>query len=86
MPICVLIKNCRGVRSGIKRLAAELQGEDQHMLDEKRIGILLKKVSRLKQRDEYWEGTSRLGRMWIADDDGEALDAFHGVDGLGFVC
>jgi hypothetical protein len=38
------------------------------MLDEKRIGILLKKVSRLKQRDEYWEGTSRLGRVWIADD------------------
>ena len=39
------------------------------MLDEKRIGILSKKVSRLKQRDEYWEGTSRLGRVWIADDD-----------------
>ena len=56
-------------RSGIKRRRAELQGEDQHMLNEKRIGILRKKVSRLKQRDEYWEGTSRLGRMWIADDD-----------------
>lgn len=36
------------------------------MSNEKQINRLLKKVGRLKQRDEYWEGTSRLGRVWIA--------------------
>ncbi len=35
------------------------------MSNEKQINRLLKKVARLKQRDEYWEGTSRLGRVWI---------------------
>lgn len=35
------------------------------MSNDKQINRLLKKVRRLKQRDEYWEGTSRLGRMWI---------------------
>jgi len=33
--------------------------------NEKQINRLLKKVHRLKQRDEYWAGTSRVGRMWI---------------------
>lgn len=35
------------------------------MSNEKQINRLLQKVGRLKQRDEYWEGTSRLGRFWI---------------------
>lgn len=35
------------------------------MPERKKITTLLAKVSRLKQRDEIWEGTSRLGRYWI---------------------
>ncbi len=35
------------------------------MSNEKQIKRLLKKASRLKQRDEYWEGTCQLARAWI---------------------
>ncbi len=35
------------------------------MSNEKQINRLLKKTGRLKQRDEYWEVTCRLGRVWI---------------------
>ncbi|MCP4199653.1 MAG: hypothetical protein GY762_21115 [Proteobacteria bacterium] len=35
------------------------------MSNEKQIKSLLKKAGRLKQRDEYWEGTCRLARVWI---------------------
>jgi hypothetical protein len=35
------------------------------MSDPRQLERLLNKVQQLKQRNEYWEGTSRLGRMWI---------------------
>ena len=36
----------------------------------KRMNRRLRQVRRLRQSDETWEGTSRLGRMWIAPRDG----------------
>lgn len=35
------------------------------MASDKRIDRLLEKVRRLRQSDETWEGSSRLGRTWI---------------------
>ncbi len=35
------------------------------MSDQKQLDHLLKKVQRLKQRDEVWVGTCRLARMWV---------------------
>jgi hypothetical protein len=35
------------------------------MVDPRQLERLLKQVQRLKQRDEYWAGTTRLARMWV---------------------
>ena len=35
------------------------------MASQRQLERLLKQVQRVKQRDEYWAGTSRLARMWI---------------------
>jgi hypothetical protein len=39
--------------------------QDEAMSDPRQLERLLKKVQHVKQRDEYWVGTSRLARMWI---------------------
>jgi len=39
------------------------------MVEQRRLERLLKQIQRLKQRDEYWAGTTRLARMWITPDD-----------------
>jgi hypothetical protein len=39
------------------------------MVNPRRLERLLKQVQRLKQREEYWAGTTRLARMWITPDD-----------------
>jgi len=43
----------------------DTQKEGHTVSNTKGRGRLLKKVGRLKQRDEHWEGTLRLARTWI---------------------
>jgi Domain of unknown function (DUF6930) len=39
------------------------------MVDQRQLERLLQQVERLKQREEYWAGTTRLARLWITPDD-----------------
>jgi hypothetical protein len=39
------------------------------MVDQRQLERLLQQVEGLKQREEYWAGTTRLARMWITPDD-----------------